>query len=119
MYTYASGPDKVGNTLITSYKKKEQADKYRPGATYFTGFKYLNISEDGQAVVSNEGELLLRTMLSRKDVGEPMEGNFVVYAKINGKWQKTDFRYTSYASANTAVKGALIQIYDACAVVEE
>jgi len=48
-----------------------------------------------------------------------MAGNFVVYARINGAWEKTKFRYSTYAAANTAVKGALIQIYDACAVIEE
>jgi hypothetical protein len=118
-YFYATGPDKAGNTLITSYKKEDQAKKYRAGADIVEGLRYLSIDEDGQATVLKQGDLLLRTMLARKDAQEEMTGDFVVYAKISGRWEQTQFRYKTYSEANTAVKGALINIYDACAVIEE
>lgn len=115
-YHYAEAEDKAGNTLITSYKKEEQAKKYRPGALYSEGLLYLDL-ETGDLLP--EGELLVRTVLTRKTAQEEMTGDFVVYAKVNDQWQRTQFRYSTYAAANTAVKGALINIYDACAVIEE
>ena len=119
MYYYAMGEDKSGNWLMTSYKNEEQAKKYRVGATVQSGVKYLDIAEDGSAKATNtETGLLLRTMIKRNDV-ETFEGNFVVYAKTADGWVKTQFRYKTYALANQVVKGALIQLYEACAVVEE
>lgn len=116
-YFYATGDDKAGNMLITSYKKEDQAKKYRAGCEVFEGLKYLDIVES--KVTGNYTGLLLRTLIARKNASGKMEGNFVVYARINGEWEKTQFRYGTYAAANTSVKGALIQIYDACAVIEE
>ena len=116
-YFYAIGDDKAGNTLLTSYKKEDQAKKYRDGCDFSEGLKYLDV--EGSKVTSTDTGLLVRTLIARKSAQEAMEGNFVVYAKINGVWEKTDFRYGTYAAANTAVKGALINIYDACAVIEE
>lgn len=119
-YFYAAGPDKAGNTLITSYKKREQAERYRAGAEIYEGLKYLHINGQGESKVSStESPLLLRTMLSRVEAQSTMDGPFVVYAKINDVWQETQFRYPNYAAANAAVKGALINLYDACAVIEE
>jgi len=117
-YFYATGDDKVGNLLITSYKKEEQAKKYRGGSEIVEGLRYLD-TEKSKVTTADTG-LLLRTLIARRDVqDQQMAGNFVVYARINGAWEKTKFRYSTYAAANTAVKGALIQIYDACAVIEE
>jgi len=118
-YFYATGKDKADNMLITSYKKRDQAVKYRPGADIVEGLRYLKIAEDGSAVLGKEGELLVRTMMARESTQEVMTGPFVVYVKIAGEWEKTDFRYETYGAANTAVKGALINIYDACAVIED
>lgn len=117
-YFYATGDDKVGNLLITSYKKEDQANKYRAGCEVFEGLKYLDVVES--KVTGKDTGLLLRTLIAKqRDAADEMTGNFVVYARINGEWEKTQFRYGTYAAANTAVKGALIQIYDACAVIEE
>lgn len=119
MYFYADGNDKAGNRLVTSYKKESQAKQYRKGATYTQGEKFLQIQEDGTAKLANEGDLLLRTLMVRADSGdEEMTGNFVVYARVNGQWQETDFRYKTYATANAAVKSALINLYSACAIIE-
>lgn len=116
-YFYATGDDKDGNLLITSYKKAEQAKKYRAGADIVEGLRYLDT--DSSKVTSVNTGLILRTLIAKKGVSESMEGNFIVWARLNGEWFKTEFRYTTYAAANTAVKGALIQLYDACAVIEE
>jgi hypothetical protein len=116
-YFYATGEDKAGNLLITSYKKEDQAKKYRAGSDIVEGLRYLD--KEASKVTSVDTGLLLRTLIAKKDAAEEMSGNFVVYARINGEWEKTQFRYSTYAAANTAVKGALIQIYDACAVIED
>jgi hypothetical protein len=116
-YFYASGDDKTGNLLITSYKKEDQAKKYRAGCDIAEGLRYLDIQTS--KVTAKDTGLLLRTLIARKDKSETMEGNFVVWARIEGAWAQTAFRYGTYAAANTAVKGALIQLYDACAVIEE
>ena len=117
MYFYAMGDDKAGNTLVTSYKKEEQAKKYRAGATIQEGLKYLD-TEKG-TLTNNDTGLLCRTIIKRGGEAETFEGPFVIYAKSGGEWIKTQFRYETYGAANTAVKGALIQLYEACAVVEE
>ena len=116
-YFYASGNDKDGNLLITSYKKRDQAEKYRKGADIAEGLRYLDT--DRSTVTVKDTGLVLRTLIARKEQSEKMEGNFVVWARLNGEWFQTEFRYGTYAAANTAVKGALIQIYDACAVIED
>jgi hypothetical protein len=116
-YFYATGDDKAGNLLITSYKKEDQAKKYRAGCEVFEGLKYLDVVES--KVTGNYTGLLLRTLIAKRDASEKMAGNFVIYARINGEWFQTEFRYGTYSAANTAVKGALIQLYDACAVIEE
>jgi hypothetical protein len=116
-YFYATGDDKAGNLLITSYKKEDQAKKYRASCDIFEGQKYLDVVES--KVTGKYTGLLLRTLIAKRDAAEEMTGNFVVYARVNGEWTKTQFRYGTYSAANTAVKGALIQIYDACAVIEE
>lgn len=115
-YFYAAGEDKDGNMLITSYKKQDQAEKYRKGATFSEGLRYLDT--DRSTVTAMDTGLLLRTIIARKDAGGKMEGDFIVWARLNGEWFQTEFRYSTYAAANTAVKGALIQLYDACAVIE-
>jgi hypothetical protein len=116
-YFYATGEDKAGNLLITSYKQEAQAKKYRAGADIVEGYRYLDI--DRSTVTAKFTGHLLRTLIARKDAAAKMEGNFVVWARLNGEWFQTEFRYGTYAAANTAVKGALIQLYDACAVIEE
>ncbi len=116
-YFYATGDDKAGNLLITSYKKEDQAKKYRAGCEIVEGLKYLDI--DRSIVTAKNTGILLRTLIARKDAATKMEGNFVVWARLNGEWFQTEFRYGTYAQGNQAVKGALIQLYDACAVIEE
>jgi hypothetical protein len=116
-YFYATGDDKAGNLLITSYKKEDQAKKYRAGADIVEGLRYLDT--ELSKITAYDTGLVLRTLIAKRDAAEEMTGNFVVYARINGEWEKTQFRYSTYAAANTSVKGALIQIYDACAVIEE
>jgi hypothetical protein len=115
-YFYATGDDKTGNTLITSYKQEAQATKYRPGAQIVEGLRYLDLST---GVLGKVGDVLVRTIISRKSAQEELRGDFVVYAKANGAWFETQFRYETYAAANAAVKGALIMMYDACAVIED
>lgn len=120
-YFYADGTDRAGNRLLTSYGKEAQAAKYRAGATITEGERFLEISEDkssAKMTVKDNG-LLVRTLMVRAKANGKMEGSFSVYAKINGEWQKTPFRYKTYSMANSAVKSALINIYDACAVIEE
>lgn len=119
-YFYADGRDKAGNRLITSYKKEEQAKRYRAGATISEGEKHLNIREDGTASLGTEGNMLVRTLMLRPEgqSDADMNGNFVVYARTNGKWAPTEFRYSTYAKANSAVKSALINLYEGCAVIE-
>jgi hypothetical protein len=120
MYFYGDGTDKSGNRLITSYGKRAQAEKYRAGAKISEGLRFLQINEDGSAQIAQDGDLLLRTLIVAPAQDEQVfEGPFVVYAKIGGQWQKTKYRYKTYSAANTAVKGALVQIYGACAVIEE
>lgn len=120
-YFYGDGTDKSGNRLITSYGKRAQVDKYRPGTKVTEGLRYLKLNEDGTAQIANDGDLLLRTLIiSPASMNEEkMEGRFVIYARIGGQWQKTNYRYTSYGAANTAAKGVLVQMYGACAVIEE
>lgn len=122
-YFYADGPDKAGNRLLTSYKKEDQARRYRAGSKISQGEKFLAIQEDGGAKLSSQDDgnsLLVRTLMVRPDgaSSDEMTGNFVVFARINNKWEQTQFRFKNYASANAAVKSALIQLYSACAVVE-
>lgn len=119
-YFYADGTDRAGNRLLTSYKKEDQARRYRAGAEISRGEKFLVMQEDGSAKLSSEGELLVRTLMVRPSTeADEMTGQFVVYARVNGKWGPTEFRYPTYAKANAAVKSALINIYQACAVIEE
>jgi hypothetical protein len=119
-YFYADGVDRAGNRLLTSYKKEDQAKRYRAGAKISSGEKFLTIQPDGTAKLSTEDNgLLVRTlMVSANSEAEEMQGNFVVWARINGEWQETQFRYTTYAKANAAVKSALINLFPACAVIE-
>jgi hypothetical protein len=121
-YFYADGLDRSGNRLVTSYDKEAKAQKYRAGANITQGEKFLNIREDGGAKLSatDDGQgLLVRTlMISSNPSAEAMTGRFQIYAKINNKWEPTNFRYSSYANANAAVKSALINLYPACAVIE-
>lgn len=116
---YADGDDKNGDRLITSYKKRDQAERYRAGAKITEGERFLVITEQGAGYVKDAGTLKLRTMLVRSEGTELAEGPFRVYARSGDTWVKTQFSYANYAAANTAVKGALIQLYDACAVIEE
>lgn len=121
-YFYADGIDKSGNRLVTSYGKQDQAKRYRANASISQGEKFLVIGEDGSAKLGeDDGEgLLVRTlMINSNPEPENMTGKFVVYAKINGTWRETNFRYSTYAKANSAVKSALINLYPACAVIEE
>lgn len=120
-YFYADGLDKAGNRLLTSYGKQAQAQKYRAGATISEGEKFLEIMEDGSAkLTSADNGLLCRTLMVRPAGSEDeMSGNFVVWARVNGNWQETSFRYSTYAKANAAVKSALINLYPACAVIQE
>lgn len=119
-YFYADGTDKAGNRLMTSYKREAQARKYRADAKITQGEKFLQIQEDGSAKIGSTGDLLVRTLMVRPSgADEEMSGDFVVYARINGKWQPTEFRYKTYATANAAVKSALINLYSACAIVED
>lgn len=119
-YFYADGVDRSGNRLITSYGKADQAKRYRPGAQVSQGEKYLTLYEDGTAKLTTiPNNLLCRTLMVRSNPdAEEMSGRFVVWAKVNGRWQETDFRYPTYAKANAAVKSALINLYAACAVIE-
>lgn len=121
-YFYADGIDKSGNRLLTSYSKADQAKRYRAGADITQGEKYLNLLDNGNAKISatDDGKgLLLRTlMINSNPENEEMKGRFVVFAKVNGNWEETNFRYSTYAKANAAVKSALINLYAACAVVE-
>jgi hypothetical protein len=117
-YFYADGLDKKGNRLITSYKKKDQADRYRAGAKISEGRKFLEIFDGGAKLTAQDNGLLVRTLMTSSDV-PVMEGPFVVYAKINGEWRETEFRYSNYAAANAAVKSALINLYGNCAVIEQ
>lgn len=119
MYFYADGKDKGGNRLITSYKKEEQATRYRAGATITEADKFLVIQEDGKAVIKAKGELLLRSLMVRpaNEIVE-MSGPFVIYGRTDGIWERTKFRYPNYAAANTAMKGSLIHTFDAVAVIE-
>lgn len=119
MFYYATGKDRAGNTLVTSYAKPEQAARYRAGARIEHGLRYLKISEDGTAKLEPEGEKLVRTLMIRPEDETPSEGRFVVWARMNGRWQETNFRYKTYAIANSAVKTALISLFPACAVIEE
>jgi hypothetical protein len=117
-YFYADGKNKAEDRLITSYGKQAQAEKYRPDAKITEGERFLNIAADGTGSIGNEGELLLRSLLVRKGTQAEMTGPFVIYGRTNGKWSRTEFRYGTYAAANTAMKGALITMYEAVAVVE-
>lgn len=119
-YFYADGNDRQGNRLLTSYGKADQAKRYRPGANYSQGEKFLQLLENGNAKLSAEDNgLLCRTLMVRAATEEDnMNGRFVVFAKVNGRWQETEFRYPNYAKANAAVKSALINLYPACAVIE-
>lgn len=121
-YFYADGNDRSGNRLITSYGKADQAKRYRAGADITQGEKFLNIQDNGSAKISASDDgrgLLVRTlMVNANPESADMSGRFVVYAKINGQWQPTEFRYSTYAKANAAVKSALINLYPACAVIE-
>jgi hypothetical protein len=119
MYFYADGIDRNGNRLLTSYKKEDQAKRYRAGAKISSGEKFLKIGDNGEAKLSNEGDLLVRTLMIRPETADDeMNGNFVVYARIDKHWQPTSFRYSTYAKANAAVKTALINLYSACAIIE-
>jgi hypothetical protein len=118
MFYYADGHDKEGNRLITSYSKKDQAEKYRKDATIQGGTKYLD--KETSKLTNEDTGLLVRTLMVRgKDTTQEMSGRFVVHARINGEWDETKFRFSTYAAANQAVKGALIAIYEALVVVEE
>jgi hypothetical protein len=121
-YFYADGTDKSGNRLLTSYGKEAQARKYRADAKITQGERFLAIAEDGTAKLStsNDGKgLLVRTlMINSNPDADNSGGKFVVWARIDGKWEPTNFRYSTYAKANAAVKSALINLYPACAVIE-
>ena len=120
-YFYADGTDKQGNRLLTSYGKAEQAKRYRADAQISQGEKFLCIQENGAKIsATDDGNgLLVRTlMVNSNPEPDNMTGRFVVFAKINGQWQPTNFRYSTYAKANSAVKSALINLYPACAVIE-
>lgn len=119
MYFYADGVDRQGNRLITSYSKADQAKRYRQGATVTQGEKFLEITEGGARLSTEDNGLLVRTlMINSNPEQEEMSGRFVVWAKQNGEWGETQFRYSTYAKANAAVKSALINLYPACAVIE-
>ena len=117
---YADGKDKAGNRLLTSYGKRDQAERYRAGAKITDDCeRFLVISDEGTALIKEEGELKLRSLLIRADTQEEVfEGNFVLYARIEGRWQPTKYRYPNYAAANQAMK-TLVAIYDGIAVIEE
>lgn len=118
---YADGKDKAGNRLLTSYGKRDQAERYRAGAAITDDQEqFLVISDAGTALIKKDGELLLRSLMikAQTDEEEVLEGNFVLYARIDGRWQPTKYRYPSYAAANQAMK-TLIAIYDGIAVIEE
>ena len=57
-------------------------------------------------------------MIKAQTNEEVFEGNFVLFARIDGRWQPTKYRYPNYAAANQAMK-TLIAIYDGLAVIEE
>ena len=117
MYYYADGRDKSNNRLITSYKDRSQAEKYRKDSNIQGGLKYLD-TENSVLTNDSSGGLLVRTlMVSEKK--QVLEGDFVIYARNNGVWEKTQFRYTNYALGNQAIKSALINLYEAVALVEE
>ena len=116
MYYYADGRDKSNNRLITSYKDRSQAEKYRKDSNIQGGLKYLDTE---RSVLTNEpNDLLVRTLMV-SETKQKLEGDFVIYARTDGKWEKTKFHYDTYANANQAVKGVFINIYDACAVIEQ
>ncbi len=117
---YADGKDKSGNRLLTSYSKRDQAERYRAGAAITDDqIQYLVISDEGTALIKQEGKHLLRSlMIKAKTDEEVFEGNFVLFARIDGRWQPTKYRYPNYAAANQAMK-TLIAIYDGLAVIEE
>lgn len=117
---YADGKDKAGNRLLTSYGKRDQAERYRAGAAITDDQEqFLVISDEGTALIKQEGDLKLRSlMIKASNEEEVLEGNFVLYARIDGRWQPTKYRYPSYAAANQAMK-TLIAIYDGIAVIEE
>lgn len=118
-FYYADGKDKSGNTLITSYKKEDQARKYRAGASIQYGQRFFSVDADGTGIMSPKGDMLLRTMMVRGEETVENEGPFHIWAKSSGVWVDTGFRRKTYAAANTMVKSALIEIYEACAVIEE
>lgn len=124
MYYYADRQDKAGRRLITSYGKEAQARKYGgANARVDSKQRRMVLREDGTASMSTTGTdgLLLRTFMSNPNRTPSADegGKFVVYGKIGDKWERTSFSYKTYATANSAVKSALINMYDACAIVED
>ena len=116
MYYYADGRDKSNNRLITSYKDRSQAEKYRKDSNIQGGLKYLDTE---RSVLTNEpNDLLVRTLMVSEHK-QKLGGDFVIYARTDGKWEKTKFRYTNYALGNQVIKSALINLYEAVALVEE
>lgn len=116
-YFYASGDDKAGNRLVTSYKQEAQAKKYRVGADIVEGLRYLDV--ENSTLTAKDTGLLVRTIMTKQGASDvDADGKFVVWGKQNNIWFETQFKYGTYAAANAAVKGALISLYEACAVIE-
>ena len=120
MLFYATRLDKTGNKLVTSYANQKSCDKFGGAdSTQYQGIYYANISKTGAKVGEDVGGLVMRSMLvNNGSVASEAGGRFVLYGKVGGEWSRTPFAFSSYGTANTAMK-ALIANYQAIIIVDE
>jgi hypothetical protein len=111
---YATKIDKSGNKLTASYLTEKNREKYNKGASFEDTVLYADISEEGRLAIveknSQEGFILRGILVNNS----PYEldghgGDFVLYARTNGKWVRTPFTFPTYSAANTAMKSMIPQ----------
>lgn len=120
MLFYANRIDKDGNQLLTSYANEKSADKYGgAGAQRTNGILRASFT-DGKLSVNetNKGPIVRSLLKNHGQAVSMASGNFVMWAKQNGEWSETTYRFDSYGAANTLMK-AMINIYEALMIIDD
>jgi len=116
---YATRVDRNGYKLTTSYTSQKSADKYGgAGSSRQVGILYADIKPTKLTVSEEVDGPVFRSLMLNPNPVEGSSGEYVLYGKRDGRWDKTAFSANSYGAANTLMK-SLIGMFQAIAIVQE
>lgn len=123
---YATKLDKNRNKLTVGYLTSKNRERYAKDASYQDTVIYADFNADGKLAlfdVANHSEVrghVLRGMIVNNGAlaSDTSGGSFVLYGKLNDRWERTVFSFADFSAANSAMK-SMVEQYQAMLIRDE